>query len=325
MRRRDFITVLSGATVAWPLALRAQQRGVPVVGYVSAGTEAEQAPFVALLRRTLSEGDFIEGRNVAMEFRWAEMRPERYATLVAELVQRRVTVIMVVGGSPMALVAKAATTTIPIVFSIGGDPVEVGLVKSLNLPGGNITGVTMDSPALLSKQVDLLHKLVPGAGEFAYLSNPANLVGNPKAVVDQAAHSLGWKVTHFAAQSAEFDRVFANLEERKITAVLVQDDPIFNNNPQQLAVLAASHRIAALYIFREHPLAGSFASYGPNRVDIRRQASLYVMRILKGEKPADLPIQQPSKFEFVINLKTAKAIGLSVPPDMLTVADEVIE
>jgi putative tryptophan/tyrosine transport system substrate-binding protein len=325
MRRRDFITVPSGATVAWPLALRAQQRGVPVVGYVSAGTEAEQAAFVAQLRRTLSEGGFIEGRNIAIEFLWAEMRPERYAALVGELVQRRVTVIMAVGGSPLALAAKAATTAIPIVFSIGADTVAVGLVKSLNLPGGNITGVTLDSPALLSKQVDLLRKLVPGASEFAYLSNPANLVGNARAVVDQAAHWLGWKVTHFTAQSAEFERAFVNLDERKISALLVQDDPIFNNNPQQLAVLAASHRIAALYFFREHPQAGSFASYGPNRLETRRQASLYVTRILKGEKPADLPVQQPSKFEFVINLKTAKAIGLSVPPDILAVADEVIE
>jgi putative ABC transport system substrate-binding protein len=264
---------------------------------------------------------------VAIEFRFAETRPERYAPLVAELIQRRVAVLIASGGSPLALAAKAATNTIPIVFVIGADPVEAGLIGSLAHPGGNVTGITMASADLLSKQVDVLRKLVPAASEFAYLSNSTgptwqiNVNG-----VDQAARALGWKVTHVTARTPEeFDKVFAALAQRNITALLVQDDPIFNNNPQQLAVLAAAHRIAALYIFRDHPQAGSFASYGPNRVEMLRQADLYVARILKGEKPADLPVQQPSRFEFIVNLKTAKAIGLTVSPDILTIADEVIE
>ena len=330
MRRRDFITLLGGAATApslWPLSARAQQSGVPVVGFVNTGTAAANVPQVAVLRRSLTEAGFAEGRNLAIEFRWAETRPERYAALVGEMVQRRVTVIVAAGGSPLALAAKAATSTIPIVFIIGADPVEVGLIGSLGHPGGNITGVTMTSSDLLGKQVDVLRKLVPAASEFAYLFDTTS-PGNRRTadVVDQAAHALGWKVTRFGVRSAEeFNGVFATLNERKISALLVEDVPLFNNNQQQLAVLAASHRIAGLYIFRDHPDAGSFASYGPNRLDQWRQAGLYVARILKGEKPADLPVQQPSKFEFIINLKTAKAIGLTVPPDILTVADEVIE
>ena len=325
-RRRDFITLLGGAA-AWPVAARAQQPAMPVVGFVSTGIEAAQAPTVALLRRTLNEAGYVEGRNVAIEFRWGEARPERYASLVAELVQRRVAVIIASGGSPLALAAKATTTTIPIVFIIGADPVEAGLIGSLAHPGGNITGITMASADLLGKQVDVLRKLVPAASEFGYLSNSAGPTWQINVNnVDQAAHALGWKVTHVSARStSEFDKVFTALAQRNITALLVQDDPVFNNNRQQLVVLAASHRIAALYIFRNHPEAGSFASYGPNQVEMLRQADIYVTRILKGEKPANLPVQQPTKFEFVINLNTAKAIGLTVPPDVLTLADEVIE
>jgi putative ABC transport system substrate-binding protein len=328
IKRRDLITLLGGAAAAWPLAARAQQTSVPVVGFVNTGMAAANVPYVALLRRTLNEAGYVEGRNLAIEFRWAEARPERYAALVAELLQRRVALIVAAGGSPLALAAKAATATIPIVFIIGADPVEVGLVGSLSRPGGNVTGVTMAVSAdLIGKQVDVLRKLVPAASEFAFLFNPGNPVGpNNVAGVDQAARALGWKVTHFSARSAEeFDKVFAILAERQINAVLVEDQPLFNNNAQQLAVLAALHRIAALYIFRDHPEAGSFASYGPNRMEMWRQASLYVARILKGERPADLPVQQPAKFEFVINLKTAKALGLDVSQDMLSIADEVIE
>jgi putative ABC transport system substrate-binding protein len=329
MRRRDFITLLGGAA-AWPVAARAQQSAVavPVVGFVHALTPGAIAPLLAVFRRTLNEGGYVEGRNVAIEFRWAEARPERYAALVADLVQRRPTVIFAAGSSLVAQAAKAATTAIPIVFAIGDDPVESGLVASLSHPGGNVTGFTMDSPPLLGKQVDVLRKLVPGASEFAYLFNPANSPSATRglAVVDQAARALGWKVTQLSVQSTgDLSQVFTTLAERKINVLLVQDGPLFNNNLQLLALLAASHRIAALYIFRDHPDAGSFASYGPNRVEVWRQASLYVTRILKGEKPANLPVQQPSKFEFVINLRTARAIGLTVPPDILTVADEVIE
>jgi putative ABC transport system substrate-binding protein len=326
MRRREFITLIGGAA-AWPLAARAQQPGMPVIGFVNTGTAAANTPYVALFRQTLNEAGFIEGRNVAIEFRWAETRPERYTPLITDLVQRRVAVILAGGGSPLALAAKAATTTIPIVFMIGADPIEVGLVLSLNRPGGNVTGVTGSSPALLGKQIDVLRKLVPAASEFGYLINPVNpVIRNSVTAVDQAVRTLGWKVTHFSVQSAgEFDKVFATLAERQIKALLVADDPLFHNNPQQLAVLAARDRIAGLYIFREHPEAGSLASYGPNRMDNWRQASLYVARILKGEQPADLPVQQPTKFDFVINLKTAKALGLTIPPRVLAIADEVIE
>ncbi len=326
MKRRKFITLLGGAA-AWPLAAWAQQPRVPVVGFVHAGTAAAMSAYVAVFRQTLNESGYVEGRNVAIEFRWAETRPERYAAFLADLVQRRATVIVAAGASSLALAAKAATTTIPIVFIVGTDPVELGLVRSLSRPAGNVTGVTMAAYNLLGKQVDVLRKLVPAATEFAFLLNPAGLISRDNAAdVDQAARALGWKVTHFSARSAgELDQVFTTLAERNISALLVQDDALFNNNAQQLAVLAASHRIAALYIFRDHPEAGSFASYGPNRMEMWRQASLYVARILKGERPADLPVQQPTKYEFVINLKTAKAIGLTVPPDILTVADEVIE
>jgi putative ABC transport system substrate-binding protein len=254
---------------------------MPVIGFVHTGRAAANVPYVALLRRTLNEAGYVESRNLAIEFRWAEARPERYGALVAELLQRQVTVIVAAGGSPLALAAKAATATIPIVFIIGADPVEVGLIGSLSRPGGNVTGVTMAVSAdLVGKQVDVLRKLVPAASEFAFLSNPENPVG-PIIVagVDQAAHALGWKITHVSARSAqEFDEVFAILAERQINALLVEDQPLFNNNAQQLAVLAALHRIAALYIFRDHPEAGSFASYGPNRMEMWRQASLYVTR-----------------------------------------------
>jgi putative ABC transport system substrate-binding protein len=325
MRRREFLTLVGGAAAGWPVAARAQQAGMPVIGFVNTGTPAAYAPYVALLRQTLNEAGFVEGRNVAIEFRWGETRAERNAALVADLVQRRVAVIFAGGGVQLALSAKAATTTIPIVFAIGADPVEAGLVGGLSRPGGNVTGVTGATVDLVGKQVDVLRKLLPAASEFAYLFNTASPgARSTVAGVDQAARALGWKVTSVRSAS-EFDKVFATLAERKISALLVQDGPIFNSNPQQLAVLAASHRVAGLYIFRDHPEAGSFASYGPNRMELWRQASLYVTRILKGEKPADLPVQQSSKFEFVINLKTAKAIGLTVPPDILTVADEVIE
>jgi putative ABC transport system substrate-binding protein len=327
MRRRDFITLLGGAAAAWPLSARAQQAGVPVIGFVNTGTAAAYASYVALLRRTLNEAGYVEGRNLAIEFGWADTRSERLSALVAALLKRRVTMIVATGGSPAALAAKAATSTTPIVFIIGADPVETGLIGSLRRPGGNITGVTMTSVDLLGKRVDLLRKLVPAASEFAHLVNPANPATTAAlARVDQAAGALSWKVAHFSAQGAEeFDKVFATLAERKINALLVEDEPLFNSYPQQLAVLAASHRIAGLYASRDFPEAGSFASYGANRIETWRQGSLYVVRVLKGEKPADLPVQQPSKYEFVINLKTAKAIGLTVPPDILTVADEVIE
>jgi putative ABC transport system substrate-binding protein len=325
MRRRDFITLLGGAAAAWPVAARAQQTALPVIGFVDSGTATAEAPYVALFRQTLNEAGYFEGRNVAIEFRWAETRSERIPALIADLVRRRVSVIFASGGSQVALPAKRATTAIPIVFVIGADPVEAGLVDSLSHPGGNLTGATVASPILIGKQVEALRRLVPAAGEFAFLVSESRRGDFPEEV-DKAAKALNWKVTHFSARDAgEFDRIFEAIAERHIKALLVQDTALFNSNREQLAVLAARYRIAGLYVFSDHPAAGSFASYGPRPADTMRQASLYVVRILKGEKPADLPVMQPTKYELVINLKTAKTIGLDIPETMLALADEVIE
>ena len=289
MRRRDFITLLGGAA-ALPITARAQQSTMPVIGLVGSGTATTQALYVALFRHVLNEAGYFEGRNVTIDFRWAEARPERIPELVADLVRRRVSVIFALGGLQVALPAKRATTAIPIVFAVGGDPVEAGLVESLSHPGGNLTGTTAASPILIGKQVEVLRNLVPAAGEFAYLVNRASLLAvNLTAEVDKAAKALNWNVTHFSAVDAgEFDRIFEAMAERRIQALLVQDQALFSSNREQLAVLAARYRIAGLYIFREHPAAGSFASYGPIQAEGVRLASLYVVRVLKGEKPADL-------------------------------------
>jgi putative ABC transport system substrate-binding protein len=326
MRRREFITTLGGAA-AWPLAARAQRPTMPVIGLVGSGTATAEAAYVALFRQTLNEAGYFEGRNVRIEFRWAETRSERIPALIDDLVRRRVSVIFAFGGLQVALPAKRATATIPIVFTVGGDPVESGLVESLSHPGGNLTGATVASPILIGKQVEVLRKLVPAASEFAFLvSEGSATAASVRKQADEAAQALNWKVTHFHAMVAgEFDRIFETMAERHIKALLVQDQSLFNNNREQLAVLAARYRIGGLYIFRDHPAAGSFASYGPSPVDNLRQASLYLVRILKGEKPADLPVMLPTTYELVINLKTAKAIGLDIPPTMLALANEVIE
>jgi putative ABC transport system substrate-binding protein len=326
IRRREFITLV-GSTAAWPLAARAQQPALPVIGLAGSGTATAEAPYVALFRKTLNEAGYFEGRNVAIEFRWADARAERIPALVADLVRRRVSVIFAMGGLQVALPAKRATAVIPIVFAVGGDPVEAGLVESLNHPGGNLTGATVSSNILIGKQVEVLRKLVPSASEFAFLFAEGTATAmSVRKQADEAARALNWKVTHFGAMKAgEFDAIFQAMGERGIRALLVQDQSLFSNNREQLAVLAARHRIAGLYIFRSYPEAGSFASYGPSATDNVRQASIYVVRILKGEKPADLPVMLPTKYELVMNLKTAKAIGLDIPPTMLALADEVIE
>ncbi len=327
IRRREFITLLGGAGVAWPLAASAQQPAMPVIGLLNANSEQALAPLLAIFRKTLGEAGYVEGRNVAVEYRWADGQAERFPGLVSALVRRRVSVILVGGGSDIALVAKAATSTIPIVFNVGTDPVAVGLVASLNRPGGNITGFTLISYDVRQKQVEALRKLVPSANVFGHLvTSQGSRTASDVADVEAAARTLRWPVKTFNATSAgDFDNVFADIAGQQIRALVVQDSSLFNSNAQHLAVLAARYRIAALYVFRDHPEAGSLISYGPSRTEAWRQTSLYVARVLKGEKPADLPVQQASRFEMVLNLKTAKAIGLDVPTEILALADEVIE
>jgi putative ABC transport system substrate-binding protein len=326
MRRREFITLLGGAA-AWPLTARAQQTAIPVVGILYGGTTDGMAPQVTALRRTLNEAGYIEGRNVTFEYRVAENHLDRLPSLATDLVRRRVAVIFTAGGRAPALAAKAATSTIPIVFGIGVDPVDVGLVDSLNRPGGNMTGITVVSDVLRSKQVEILHSAAPHAADFAFLADPA--MPRTKGDVDDmgaAARALGWQMKVFNARNEEdFATVFAAMAEQRVGALLIQDDGLFNSHPEGLAAFAAAIRVPTLSTFREFAAAGGLMSYGASRSDSGRQMALYVVRILKGEKPADLPVLQPTKFELVINLKTAKAIGLTVPPNLLAIADEVIE
>jgi putative tryptophan/tyrosine transport system substrate-binding protein len=327
MHRRSFLTLLGTSAAAWPLVAGAQQQAMPVVGLVNANSMQALAPYVDIFRKTLAEAGYFEGRNIAIEYRWADGHAERIPALVSDLVRRRVSLIYTGGAVGVALAAKAATSTIPIVFNIGGDPVAEGLVPSLNRPGGNLTGFTLISYDVRQKQVELLRKLMPSAKAFGHLVNSENST-TPGSVADveAAARKLDWPVKTFNATNAhDFDKLFADMAAQQISALVVQDNNLFNSNAQHLSLLAARHRIAALYVFRDHPQAGSLISYGPSRPEAWRQCSLYVVRILKGEKPADLPVQQATRFELVINLKTARIIGLDIPTEILTLADEVIE
>jgi putative ABC transport system substrate-binding protein len=327
MLRRSFITLLGGAAAAWPLAARAQQPAMPVVGFVSSSSPDAYQDRLRAFRKGLSEAGFVEGRNVAIEFRFAEFQNDRLPALAADLVRRRVAVISGVNSTEGVRVAKAATTMIPIVFAIGGDPVKNGLVASLNRPGGNVTGVSFLTNELGPKRLGLMRDLLPNAGLIAALVNPTN----PNAESDAkdllaAAQSLGMTIDVFEAKSErDIDAFFATLVQRRASAFLTTSDPLFNGRRQQLAVLAAFHKIPAMYDSRDYTDAGGLISYAPNINDAFRQAGVYTGRILKGEKPADLPVMQPTKFEFVINLKTAKALGLAIPPGLLAIADEVIE
>jgi putative tryptophan/tyrosine transport system substrate-binding protein len=324
MRRREFIVLLGGAAAGWPLAARAQQP-MPVIGFLSARSPDESAPHVAVFRRGLSETGYNEGDNVAIDYRWAEGQYDRLPALASDLVARRVNVLAAI-ADPSPQAAKAATQTIPIVFAANGDPLKAGLVASLNRPGGNATGVTIFGPDAVTKRLQLLHELVPQAGLITYVANPNSPTGDIEMeAARSAASSLGKEMLVLnAGNEHEFDAAFATID-RRTGALLFASDPFFVTWRDKLVALTASHQIPAIYYLREFAEAGGLITYGNTLPEMYRQTGLYVGRILKGEKPGDLPVQQATKFELVINLKTAKTLGLTVPDKLLVAADEVIE
>jgi len=327
MRRRDLITLLGTAAAAWPIVARSQQRSVPVIGYLNPGSPEAFANSVTAFRKGLSETGYVEGRNVAIEFRWARDQADRLPELAADLVRRQVTVIVATGGVGVALAAKAATTTIPIVFSAGGDPAATGLVTSFNRPSGNVTGVSGMSAKLVGKQLGLWHEAAPGATRVAALVNPISVsAGSIVADAKAAAFAAGLQIDILSAStSREIDSAFAGMAQNQDAGLLVASDTLFINRRVQLVTLAVKHTVPAIFGFREDAEAGGLMSYGPSLADVHRQVGLYTGRILKGEKPGDLPVMQPTKFEFVINLQTARTLGFDMPVTLLARADEVIE
>jgi putative tryptophan/tyrosine transport system substrate-binding protein len=327
VKRREFITLLGGAA-AWPLAARAQQRAIPVIGFLHPTSSDTNADRLRAFREGLKYSGYVEGENVAIEYRWADGKFDRLPELAAELVRRPVAVIVAAQGPAPALAAKAATTTIPIVFNVGEDPVRRGLVASLARPGGNLTGVNFLAGEAAAKRMQLLRELVPGAAHVAVLVNPANPSNaeTQSRDLEVAARTIGLQIRVLnASTNREINAAFATLVRERPDALFVTGDALFTSRRVQLALLAAHHSIPAIYSSREIPEVGGLMSYGTNIADAWRQVGVYTGRILKGEKPVDLPVIQAIKFELVINAETAALLGLTVPPSLLTVADEVIE
>ena len=325
MRRRDFLAAL-GSAAACPLAARAQPSAMPVIGFLHPAT-LEGAVNIAAFRQGLSQAGFSEGRNVAIEYRWAHDEADRLPELAAELVGLRVNVIVTLNSSPATVIAKAATTSIPIVFQIAGDPVQIGLVASLNRPGGNMTGITSMNAALVPNQLGLAHELMPRAARFGLLVTPNN-PSNDSLIADarSAAVAIGLQIDVLAASTnRDIDAAFADIAQRQIDAILVTAEALFFSRRVQIVTLAAHYRAPTIYPWREGTEAGGLLSYGTSLADAGRQAGIYTGRVLKGEKPADLPVMQETKFEFIINLHIARLLGLDVPATLLAIADEVIE
>jgi putative ABC transport system substrate-binding protein len=327
MRRRDFIALIGGAVAGWPVVMRGQQPAKPVIGFLSSRSPIESHGVVAAFRQGLGEAGFVEGQNLAIEFRWAEGRYDRLSALAADLIRLQVVALFAAGGEPSARAAKAATSTIPIVFSAVNDPVRLGLVASLNRPGGNVTGMSMFAADLGAKSVELLKELVPAVTVIAYLVNPlspsAGVYSN-EAVM--ASSSLGVQVHVLnASTERDLDEAYAALVKLGAGGLVVVGEPFLDSQRDKIVALSARYAIPAIYTFREYVAAGGLMSYGASLTEAYRRAATYLGRILKGEKPADLPVQQPTKLELVINLKTAKTLSLTVPPALLSRADEVIE
>ena len=325
MKRREFITLVGGAA-AWPFAAYGQQHERPVIGYLHAGSAMASQHQVLAFAQGLGQMGYIDGQNVTIEYRWAEGRYERLKSLAAELAQRRVALIAV--GTPVATLAvKQATTSIPVVFHIGSDPVKNGIVNSLSRPGGNITGATFFSNLLTAKRLGLLHELVPGTKSFGVLVNPKNANAQMQgSEAEQGARALSLQLAFVnASTTSEIDASFVQFKQRQVQALLVLSDAFLNNNASHIANLATRHGLPTCFALREPAVAGGLMSYGASTADATRQAGNYAGRILKGEKPGDLPVQQPTKFQFVINMKTAKALGITIPNSMQLLADELLE
>jgi putative tryptophan/tyrosine transport system substrate-binding protein len=328
MKRRRFITLLGSAAVAWPLAARAQQPAMPVIGFLNSRTPDDTAHLVAAFRRGLSETGYVEGRNVTVEYRWGFGQYDRLPALAAELARPPVAVLASSGGDPAILAAKAATSTIPIVF-VGGDPVQMGLAASFNRPGGNVTGISTLSYTLVAKRLGLLHELVSQAAAIAMRVNPADRGGSgaqQTRELQEATRTIGLQIHVLQASTdSEIDTAFESMAQGRIAALIIGSDPFYDTRRDKLVGLAARNAVPAMYQSREYAAAGGLISYGIDFSESYRQLGVYTGRILKGEKPADLPIVQSTKFELVINLKTARTLGLTIPPSVLAIADEVIE
>jgi putative ABC transport system substrate-binding protein len=327
VRRRDFIKVIVGSAGIWPLSARAQQAAMPVIGFLSSRSPGESAGVVAAFRHGLRETGFIEGQNLGIAFRWAEGHYDRLPALASELVSLPVALLFAAGGTPSAFAAKGATSTIPVVFSAVSDPVEIGLVPSLNQPGGNITGMAIFNASLGAKRLELMKELMPNAGVIGYLLNPADQKSETesKSVV-AAARSLGIDVRMLNAKSeSELDSAFAGLQGMRVAALVVSGEPFFDSQRERIVGLAAKYAVPTIYAWREYVLAGGLMSYGTDLPESYRQAAIYAGRILKGEKPANLPVVQPTKLYMAVNAKIAKSLGIEVPPRLLGLADQVIE